>query len=403
MDVLQEALERIKPSKDEVERIFSIVDAFIAELNSRLKGARAIVGGSLAKGSFLRDIHDADIYVQFDPKHDSEEISGMLEKVLDDHEKLHGSRDYFQVKRDGLILEIIPIIRIEDAKQARNITDISPLHVEWVRKSALNDDMRLAKAFAKAQRVYGAESYIQGFSGYALEILVVYYGGFLKLLENAKDWKKPVVIDVEKQHEDVFKELNISKLNSPLILIDPVEAGRNATAALSDEKFDIFVKRAKEFLDSPSVDLFSKKEYSVEDIDPGDDHLIVVDVETERSKVDVVGCRILKVFEYIRNNLKTRDFNVIDCGWKFDKKTKGTLWYVVENKELSPIITWRGPPVSAESDAEKFRQKYDDIFEDKGRLYARVERKYKEPFSLVKDLFCAEVITDRVKSIQLRS
>ncbi len=43
-------------------------------------------------------------------------------------------------------------------------------------------------------------------------------------------------------------ELNKSKIQSPLIVIDPVQAGRNAAAALSFEKYDLLRKKAKEFL-----------------------------------------------------------------------------------------------------------------------------------------------------------
>ena len=43
--------------------------------------------------------------------------------------------------------------------------------------------IRIAKAFCHANNSYGAESYINGFSGYALELLVYYYGSFLKFIK----------------------------------------------------------------------------------------------------------------------------------------------------------------------------------------------------------------------------
>ena len=121
--------------------------------------------------------------------------------------------------------------------------------------------MKLTKQFAQAQNVYGAESHIKGFSGYVCEILTVYYGSFLNLMKGAAKWNDKVVVDAEKYYRgmDVFKVVNVSKLISPLIAIDPVQKDRNAAAALSMEKFEAFKKAAKEFLKHPSKDFFVKK------------------------------------------------------------------------------------------------------------------------------------------------
>ena len=76
------------------------------------------------------------------------------------------------------------MLNIKKGSDALNVTDFSPLHVDWVNKNVkrLRDDIRLAKRFCKVNKLYGAESYIRGFSGYALELLISYYGGFLRFL-----------------------------------------------------------------------------------------------------------------------------------------------------------------------------------------------------------------------------
>lgn len=40
------------------------------------------------------------------------------------------------------------------------------------------DEIKIAKAFCHATGCYGAESYIKGFSGYALELLIYHYKSF---------------------------------------------------------------------------------------------------------------------------------------------------------------------------------------------------------------------------------
>ncbi|MBT3814943.1 hypothetical protein HOG07_05900, partial [Candidatus Woesearchaeota archaeon] len=261
---MQEVLDKIKPSKEEQVQFKKVVTQFIKQLNSKLNNAKAILGGSGAKDTWLSGSHDIDIFVQFDYqkyKGQSMELTLHLEKALNKAfpkvkiSKLHGSRDYFQLTYHKYEFEIVPIIKISKSEKALNITDVSTLHSVWVNKNAKNikDDIRLVKQFCKANKIYGAESHISGFSGYILEILVAHYGSFEKLLKSSLKWKNKQVIDPEKyyQGKDVFFNLNKSKLQSPLIIIDPVDKNRNAAAALSEERFAQFKKLAKKYLDQP--------------------------------------------------------------------------------------------------------------------------------------------------------
>ena len=131
---------------------------------------------------------------------------------------------------------------------ALNIIDISPLHTVFVKKhKKLNDEIRLAKQFCRAQDCYGAESYINGFSGYSCELLVIHYGSFKKLARKAAKWKPKVVIDILKKYKgkNPLEELNPSKTQSPLVIIDPVFSiftiGRRALVQIYKyKKFTLF-------------------------------------------------------------------------------------------------------------------------------------------------------------------
>ncbi|MBT5924663.1 hypothetical protein HOH30_02975, partial [Candidatus Woesearchaeota archaeon] len=193
--VTKQALERIKPSNEEKSLFNNITSSFITQLNKKLSGAKAILGGSGAKDTWLSKNHDIDVFVKYDYtqyKDKSSQLSEIAEKSLKKafpkltHKRLHGSRDYFQVVYKTYVFEVVPILTITKSEKAVNITDISPLHAGWVNKHAktVKDDIRLAKKFMRANRLYGAESYIGGFSGYVLEILTVYYGSFDKLLQS---------------------------------------------------------------------------------------------------------------------------------------------------------------------------------------------------------------------------
>ena len=93
------------------------VKTFVTKLNQLLKkanlNATAMVGGSLAKGTYLKN-PDIDIFVQFDKKYIKEDISELLKKAIKTLKSkvIHGSRDYFQVKS----FELVPVIKIKDPK-----------------------------------------------------------------------------------------------------------------------------------------------------------------------------------------------------------------------------------------------------------------------------------------------
>jgi len=211
-EIYLNVLERIRPDKEYENNILKKTNELIKKIDESIKHAKAVLGGSGAKGTWLKAF-DADIFVKFNYnkyKDKSDKISDILAKALKKYPKiirLHGSRDYFQIKQGKFTFEIIPILDITRADQAKNITDVSPLHSKFVLSyKKLGDEIRLTKQFCKVCGVYGAESYIRGFSGYICEILTINYGSFLNLIKNAAKWKDNVLIDVKKYYKgkDVF-------------------------------------------------------------------------------------------------------------------------------------------------------------------------------------------------------
>lgn len=384
--LMEEVLAKIRPTVAQKKAFLFKVNAFISVLQPKLAFARVILGGSGAKDTWLYPAHDADIFVVYDYSKyadKSAQLSDLLENVLRtafpavNMVRLHGSRDYFQLTMEALTFEVVPILKITTAQEARNITDISPLHCAWVNAKAKNlkDEIRLAKQFVKAAGLYGAESYIAGFSGYILEILVVYYGSFEKLLLGAIQWKEPQIIDVEKYYprKMALFELNQSKLQSPLIVIDPVDKSRNAAAALSKEKFDFFKARAKAFLKKRSTNFFVCERLNFEMLRTlakrRKQVLVFAVVEPFAGKKDVVGSKLLKVFEQFRIILMP--FGIVSQGWEWESGT-ASMYFMVKNKVLPTHFIRKGPPVSMAEAVRDFMKQNKDTFVEDGVLFARV-------------------------------
>lgn len=306
--ILAEEIEKIRPTEKERALISEKIEEIKEKVNKKLRGkATAIIGGSLAKDTIIKkDKYDADLFVKFFKNPDSNLLEKTLKHLKIKIERLHGSRDYFRSKvSSSIFIEIVPILNITKAEQAENVTDVSQLHVAYIKKKInknpkLADEIRLAKAFCYALNVYGAESHIRGFSGYCLEVLVCYYGSFLNLLKNATKWNEKVILDPEKYYSgknEVLTELNESKLISPLIIVDPVQKNRNVSAALSDEKFMIFVNESKKFLKTPGLDSFEKRDLEKEIIDEAKKskkELVIAEAESNSDKEDVAGAKLIK-------------------------------------------------------------------------------------------------------------
>ncbi len=409
--ILNEALKEIQPDKNYEKEIFEKLNFIIKKINQNQKNIKAILGGSGAKGTWLKTF-DADIFALFGYKKfkdRSDKLSDILEKTLKKKFRnvirLHGSRDYFQIRQNNFTFEIVPILKIQKAEQAKNITDVSPLHSKWVQKhKKLINEMRLTKQFCQAQNVYGAESYIRGFSGYACEILTVYYGSFLNLLKNAARWNERVIVDVQRYYrgKDVFKLVNTSKLISPLIVIDPVQKDRNAAAALSTEKFEAFKKASGEFLRNSSAELFIRKDINSLFLKDKrrNTQLIIIKAKPLSGKIDVVGSKLLKIYEFLMNELNKHNFKITKSAWEWDKKNDAIFYFLFDKKELPKAIEIEGPPLKIKQHVENFKKIHKKTFIKNNKIFATERRKFIKPEDLLKNTIKNQFVKERIKSLQ---
>ena len=127
-------LNEIKPTEKDKQRVKRLIESVLKKI--KIEDAKLELGGSYAKNTFLKGSHDIDIFVKFPyRKYKDKDLSEILNKRLGlKHKKVHGSRDYFQLQKKEYTFEFIPVLDIKDSSQAKNITDVSPLHKKWVKK-----------------------------------------------------------------------------------------------------------------------------------------------------------------------------------------------------------------------------------------------------------------------------
>jgi tRNA nucleotidyltransferase (CCA-adding enzyme) len=285
--------------------------------------------------------------------------------------KIHGSRDYFRIKAsDMLVFEIVPVIKVKKPKDAYNITDLSYSHVKYINKKIKSkkifDEVRLAKAFCYANAIYGAESHIKGFSGYSLELLIIYYKSFLNFLKKLSASKnKKIIIDIEKLYKNknqILKDINESKLESPIILIDPTHKYRNVLAALSSETFNKFKKEAFKFLKNPSEKYFEVKTKNLEAMrrehrSRGYDSEIL-EIKTEKQEGAIAGSKLLKFFNYLSFEI-SKLFNIKEMNIDYGGRKSARIIFSAKRKKEIRI---NGPEKQDKENVQRFKEKHKETY-----------------------------------------
>jgi len=407
MEFLNKVKKDLQPDLTVIKQVNDFVTLINKEIKKNKIKAICVKGGSVAKSTFLKDDYDVDLFVKFDYSYKNQNISDKLAKILKkfNPELVHGSRDYFHIK-DKLNYEVVPVLNVKNPELAKNVTDMSPLHVDWVNKNikkGQDDEIRLTKKFCKVIKVYGAESYINGFSGHVVDILIIKYGSFLNLLKESQKWKPQIVIDIESYYEnkrDVLFNMNQSKILGPLIIIDPILKTRNAASALSYEKFAIFKKKAKEFLKKPFEIYFKEEKIGITSLRKKyKKNLYILTLKAKSGKKDVVGSKILKAYKFVKNELQKAGFN-FKSGWTWNDKYRVLFWFVFKNLELPATRVIEGPPSDMKDHVKIFKKKYKKCYVKKEKLFAKVKIKHRTVNENIKEIVKKDYFKEKIKFVK---
>lgn len=257
MGLEEQVLRRVVPSAEEEARI----SATAADVQRRIAAqverlgieAEPLLVGSVAKGTHLTEA-ELDIFVCFPrtvPRDALEKTGLALGEFLEDKVRMYAEHPYTRGRWKGSEVEIVPCYRIADASERMSAVDRTPLHAAYVigrLRPGQADQVRLLKAFCEGVGVYGAEAKVQGFSGYLCELLVLRYGTFQGTLEAATHWRLGEAITLDQAATKAFAE--------PLVVVDPVDPGRNVASAVGEETLATFVHAAREFLVRPDLAYF---------------------------------------------------------------------------------------------------------------------------------------------------
>jgi tRNA nucleotidyltransferase (CCA-adding enzyme) len=254
---------RLAPTTEFLERVARVRDELVRRVSQAAAArssplVRALVAGSAARGTFLSDRLDIDLFLLFPPDLPRdrlrEEGLALGRAVLEATETRYAEHPYLRGKYEGFAVDAVPGYAVSDPSRPLSPVDRTPFHQEYLaarETPALISEVRLTKQFLRALGVYGSEARTEGCSGYLVELLVLRFGSFRGLLTAARSWRIPVRLAEPGREPPRLPE------DVALILADPVDPNRNVASALSRRNLATFVLAAGEYLDAPTEHWFA--------------------------------------------------------------------------------------------------------------------------------------------------
>ena len=403
-------LEKITPKKEEYAKI----NALSRELEQKItlacqqEGIDAIVcvEGSIAKDTWLSENPDIDIFMRLPtsiPRKNLGDVGlRIAKKAAGQAEQIErfAEHPYLEIFLSGYRVDIVPCY---DAKPGewQSATDRTPYHTDYIKKrlgSGLRGEVRLLKKFMQGIDVYGAEIKVGGFSGYLCELLIMKHCSFVETIRAFAQYNRRVVIDIEGFYAGRENELSLL-FPEPLVIIDPVDKGRNVASAVQPQKLYTFIGAARAFLKKPSEAFFYPPKPEVLSAEALRSQLgnrgssIVFLVIGELNAVpDVLWGQLYRSKRSLRTLLELNDYKVLkDAVWS-NEKSLNVFIFELEQQVLPDIKKHLGPPLEREAECEKYLAKYaqnerviSGPYVEDGRWMVELPRKTTDAVALLKE------------------
>jgi tRNA nucleotidyltransferase (CCA-adding enzyme) len=363
--LISKVLPLCEPTRSQERRIAKVakeakahVDSYVARLDDVVD---VVFGGSFAKGTWLPDHADIDIFVKIKSSVEIEKFEEMGREIGSEALKRYGPKlrysdhPYVEVFVKKVRVNVVPCYDVEQGKW-QSAADRSPFHTQYISSHFDNEKRRHArilKKFFKSLGIYGAEISTEGFSGYVSEVLILKYSSFENVLRSAADWQERQIIAVCDYDSDFIKAFN-----GPLIIIDPVDSRRNLGSAISPKSVAKFTLAARAFLEKPSLEFFkeSNKKYrchgsSKKLLLP---NVLVVEFSHQKKSPDIIWGQLKRSINAIAKQLELAHFEVLRISCVTDERNSAALAFLLESMTLPKYTKKKGPQIFRRKDTASF-------------------------------------------------
>ena len=404
--VIKKIAKRVIPNKSIEEKVRTDSDKILREiiqyiepLKSKYEFDRVELHGSVAKGTWLPNRIDMDIFIVFDKPMSREVLSSLVREILKflpfksffryaEHPYLHMENVY------GYDIDLVPAFDF-GGKKFYSATDRTIYHTFFINKNMdpiLKNEVRILKAFLIGIGCYGAEIKIGGFSGYATELLILNYKTFIDTILALKD-SNDILITFSKVLPN--KKALFRKFQTKFVMLDPVDLKRNVLAALRPETFNRAKLASKLFLTNPNTIFFYPKKAEPTRLDrqikfENDRNITVIKVDfSPDTPPDKMWGIILRIVKGVKNHEEIKELDPI---YVRAKEEENTVYIVVETLRDKKYRYRKiaGPPVSTSTKhIVEFLKKHKNAtvgpWLEGERLYALEKQAQKHITQIIKD------------------
>jgi len=376
--VEREVADRIAPPSEFLERVARVRAALLDQVAKAAESrssplVRALVAGSAARGTFLKDRLDIDLFLLFPPDLPRdrlrEEGLALGHAVLSEPETRYAEHPYLRGRFEGFMVDAVPGFAITDPAHPISPVDRTPFHQEYLAAQetpGIVAQVRLAKQFFRALGVYGSEARTEGFSGYLVELLVIRFGSLRALLAAARNWRVPVRL-AEPGREPPRLPAEVA-----LVLADPVDPNRNVASALSRRNLGLFILAAGAYLDAPTARFFEPRpraplgrEEALQYLERRGTHVTIVTLPRPELVDDTLYPQVRKAARAVAEELSRSDFSVLGETSAADERTV-VLAVELAHPRRPQVRLQDGPPAGIDRAGhflEKWGPKNDQVLQ----------------------------------------
>lgn len=357
----QSVAKKVSPSASDAKKETLFAQNFLARLAPRLKEARLILVGSTARDTGLHGDKDLDVFAAFPSRLDEDTIvkktvAAVKKAVAAKWEMHYAEHPYLQANIQGYRVEVIPCFEAQPHQGIKSAVDRSPLHMDFLQRrlsASARQDVRALKVLLKNHGLYGAESHVAGFSGILCEYLLLHFGSFAGLVENARKWREPVRIEMAESEK---------KFSEPLTVIDAVDKNRNVAAVVSRTQFYRFVSLCQALWENPEKRLFFPPAERVTErqfekrVKVRGTKMFVVSVRRPDVVEDILLPQAERTLTNLEKQLSLAGFSVASSTYA-EEKTRLHFFIELFHDALPAVQRVQGPAVFNEKACNEFVKK----------------------------------------------
>ena len=334
--------------------------------------AEVRLDGSVAKDTWIRGYADVDIFMRVSPQLSKQQLREVCLPIAREALKPNpiterfAEHPYVESSVNGLRVNVVPCYKVERGNWL-SATDRTPYHTQYVLEHITHqqrDEIRLLKAFMRGIGAYGADIKTGGFSGMLCETLVIADRNFQNVIQDFGKWKEDCFIDVEEYYRDRSEEVH-QIFKEPLVVIDPVDKGRNLAAAVRTAQLWNFVAACRHFVETPKSSAFSEPQAKPLTetgyknlLERRGSDIVCLMVGKVDAVVDILWSQLYRTQRALTHLLENNYFEVIRSAAWSDEQSMNILLFELERARLPDTRKHRGPPVSKPAESATFISKH---------------------------------------------